>query len=144
MDKYFSASYDPRLDVSVNDLTDASTGLIGEGNFDQWSQMIEILKIRKEEKNFRAAEREEAKREEKDKKRREKEDKKFARKLAKSKKRGRASDEEDSEEVGPKLPGKTTGTDTYAASTGAALLTIGGYAKKKSKTEWGAGPDLSF
>ena len=57
MDKYFEESYDPRLDVSVAEMTDPY-GFIAEGNFDEWSHMIDVLKIRREEKNFRAAEKE--------------------------------------------------------------------------------------
>lgn len=57
MDKYFTQDYDPRLDVSLDTLTDPSTGLIGEGNFDEWSAMLDILKIRRQEKNYLAAER---------------------------------------------------------------------------------------
>ena len=100
MDKYFSSTYDPRLDVSVADLTDTN-GFIGEGNFDEWSKMIEILKVRKEEKGFREREREEQKLIEREKKRDEK----------KRKKKG-------VEDV----------KDDYAAATGKALLSIGGYA----------------
>ena len=48
MDKYFDANYDPRLDVSVDDLTDGRTGFIAEGNFDEWSDMLERMKLQKE------------------------------------------------------------------------------------------------
>lgn len=52
MDKYFSSSYDPTLDVSFDDLTDSKTGLIAEGNFDGWSTMLDVLKKRKEDRAF--------------------------------------------------------------------------------------------
>lgn len=52
MDKYFSSSYNPALDINVNDLEDPKTGLIGEGNFSEWDKMLHTLKQRKEDKVF--------------------------------------------------------------------------------------------
>lgn len=46
MDKYFSPTYDPRLDVTLDSVTDTSTGLIGEG----WDAMLDVVKARKAEK----------------------------------------------------------------------------------------------
>ncbi|KAH8919093.1 hypothetical protein BT69DRAFT_1285144 [Atractiella rhizophila] len=50
MDKYFSSSYDPRLDINLDDLTDPTTGFVAEGAYATWDNMLELLKIRKEEK----------------------------------------------------------------------------------------------
>ena len=52
MDRYFSSTYNPALDVSIQDLTDPKTGLIAEGNFDGWDKMLSVLKKRKEDKAF--------------------------------------------------------------------------------------------
>ena len=48
MDKYFDVRYDPKLDISIDDLTDSKTGLIANGNFDEWNNMLETIKLRKE------------------------------------------------------------------------------------------------
>lgn len=112
MDKYFTADYDPRLDVSLDNLTDPSTGLIGEGNFDEWSAMLDLLKTRRQEKNYLAAERQERERD--------------ARYNSSSK------------------SAKSSKPPTTYAEGNKAVLTMGGYAKSKKGTEWGAGPDLSF
>jgi hypothetical protein len=53
MDKYFSATYDPRLDVSLDDLTDKKTGFIAEGAYDEWDRMLTLLKERKLEREER-------------------------------------------------------------------------------------------
>lgn len=50
MDRYFSDNYDPRLDYSLDDVTDRSTGLIAEGAFDTWDRMLDVVKARKEDK----------------------------------------------------------------------------------------------
>lgn len=115
MDKYFKADYDPRLDVSMESLTDPNTGLIGEGNFDEWSNMLEILKIRRQEKNFLAAEREE-----------------------------QARDAKYKSSSSSKKMSKSLKAPTTFEESNKAILGIGGYAKTKKSTEWGAGPDLSF
>lgn len=49
MDKYFSSSYDPRLDVSLTSLTH-SNGLIADGGFDEWDSMLRVMKEKKEAK----------------------------------------------------------------------------------------------
>ena len=51
MDKYFSPTYDPRLDYTLTDVTDPSTGLIAEGAFDGWDRMLETVRARKEDKS---------------------------------------------------------------------------------------------
>lgn len=117
MDKYFKPDYDPRLDVSMDSLTDPNTGLISEGNFDEWSNMLEILKIRRQEKNYLAAEREEQARE--------------------AKYKAKDSSKKSKSSSSSKMP-------TTFEESNKAILGIGGYAKNKKSTEWGAGPDLSF
>ncbi|GAA5968390.1 hypothetical protein JCM11641_007618 [Rhodosporidiobolus odoratus] len=61
MDKYFASSYDPRLDFTLADVTDSSTGLIANGGFDSWDRMLDTVKARKEDKEERE-EREKAER----------------------------------------------------------------------------------
>ncbi|KAG0146282.1 hypothetical protein CROQUDRAFT_657607 [Cronartium quercuum f. sp. fusiforme G11] len=50
MDKYFSPTYDPRLDISLDDLTDKTTGLVREGIYDDWDQILGVIKEQKEQK----------------------------------------------------------------------------------------------
>ena len=50
MDKYFSPSYDPALDFTLADVTDASTGLIAPGGFDGWDRMVDVVRARREDK----------------------------------------------------------------------------------------------
>jgi hypothetical protein len=128
MDKYFQKAYDPRLDVSVADLTDPVTGYIAEGNFDQWSQMIETLKIRKAEKGFREREREMVKELAKEAEREERRKRKEAKRRRKA---GQPSDDEP--DIGP---------PAFSAANG--LLSATGYVRDKSKAEWNKRPDLSF
>jgi len=71
MDKYFSPSYDPALDFTLADVTDASTGLIASGGFDGWDRMVDVVRARREDKKeserrdkaLRRAERERVRRE---------------------------------------------------------------------------------
>lgn len=51
MDKYFSSSYDPRLDVAPT-LT-APDSLIPPDAFDNWNYMLEVVRKRREEKEER-------------------------------------------------------------------------------------------
>lgn len=52
MDKYFEKSYDPRLDVaplpSVPKVP--STGLIDNAEFEGWDAMLELIRMRREDK----------------------------------------------------------------------------------------------
>jgi hypothetical protein len=52
MDKYFEESYDPRLDVAP--LSKApkvpATGLIDNTEFEGWDAMLELIRIRREDK----------------------------------------------------------------------------------------------
>lgn len=52
MDKYFEESYDPRLDVAP--LSSApkvpATGLIDNAEFEGWDAMLELMRIRREDK----------------------------------------------------------------------------------------------
>jgi hypothetical protein len=52
MDKYFSQGYNPALDISIADLEDPKTGLIGEVNFSEWDKMLHTLQERREDKTF--------------------------------------------------------------------------------------------
>jgi hypothetical protein len=115
MDKYFSASYDPRLDVSVADLTDPKTGLIAEGNFDEWSMMLDVLEARKGDRKMREIETEAERRKRKEEKRLKKDNKR---------RRGHSS----SPEIGP-LP----------ASMSSAGDGLTEYTKKGSVRPWDAG-----
>jgi len=51
MDKYFQESYDPRLDVAPLTVpTIPSTGLISDAEFAGWDAMLELIRIRREDK----------------------------------------------------------------------------------------------
>ncbi|PLW07279.1 hypothetical protein PCANC_23868 [Puccinia coronata f. sp. avenae] len=50
MDKYFCAGYDPRLDVDLDAVTDAKTGLIEGGNYDDWESILAQMKAKREHK----------------------------------------------------------------------------------------------
>jgi len=51
MDKYFEESYDPRLDVApLAPPTVPTTGLINNAEFEGWDAMLELLRIRREDK----------------------------------------------------------------------------------------------
>ncbi|KZT51034.1 hypothetical protein CALCODRAFT_504024 [Calocera cornea HHB12733] len=52
MDRYFDEAYDPRLDIQVS-----KEGYIEPGQFEGWDQMLEVLKLRKEEKRLKEWER---------------------------------------------------------------------------------------
>lgn len=78
MDKYFDPSYDPRLDVTVDALTDTSSGLIAP--MPQWEDMLSIVKARKEERKEKEAREKEARRKEREKIRLERERRRAKRK----------------------------------------------------------------
>ena len=50
MDRYFAPDYDPRLDMNVDALTDPVTGFIAPGSFGEWSHMLELMRVRKDDK----------------------------------------------------------------------------------------------
>jgi hypothetical protein len=52
MDKYFHESYDPRLDVAPLSTTPnvPATGLIDDAEFDGWDAMLELIRVRREDK----------------------------------------------------------------------------------------------
>ncbi|KAI0297607.1 hypothetical protein B0F90DRAFT_1819197 [Multifurca ochricompacta] len=51
MDKYFEASYDPRLDVApLNVPNIPATGLINSAEFEGWDAMLELIKQKREDK----------------------------------------------------------------------------------------------
>lgn len=51
MDKYFEESYDPRLDVAPLTAPHVpATGLINNAEFEGWDAMLELIRIRKEDR----------------------------------------------------------------------------------------------
>jgi hypothetical protein len=51
MDKYFEESYDPRLDVAPLTMPKVpATGLINNAEFEGWDAMLELIRIRKEDR----------------------------------------------------------------------------------------------
>ncbi|KAI5481738.1 hypothetical protein MNV49_000015 [Pseudohyphozyma bogoriensis] len=119
MDKYFAESYDPRMDVSVDDLT-TSSGIIAEGAFDSWDTMLRVVKERKEEKKEREAREKEARH-------REREAIREERRRKKDRKRGIYS----SDDEGPKPPSQTTASKT--------LVDGYEYVKRGGTREWDSG-----
>lgn len=147
MDKYFTQAYNPALDVSFDDLTDPSTGLIGEGNFSEWDKMLHILKKRKEDRAFGVTQAREEERErqlrklEKKKRKEEREALRALRKDKKRKKRRRGdSDSDDSassgESVGPKMRSE--------AASGTVKVGDYEYGKRGTVRAWDLGKDAAF
>lgn len=51
MDRYFEESYDPRLDVSPLSVPQVpATGLISDADFEGWDAMLELIRLRREDK----------------------------------------------------------------------------------------------
>jgi len=51
MDKYFEESYDPRLDVAPLSAPKVpSTGLVDNAEFEGWDAMLELIRMRREDK----------------------------------------------------------------------------------------------
>jgi len=51
MDKYFEASYDPRLDVAPLGVPNVpATGLVNNAEFEGWDAMLELIKQRRVDK----------------------------------------------------------------------------------------------
>ncbi|GEM10881.1 hypothetical protein Rt10032_c12g4898 [Rhodotorula toruloides] len=97
MDRYFSENYDPRLDYSLDDVTDRSTGLIAEAAFDTWDRMLDVVKARKEDKKEKELREKLERKAERDRIRKEREERKRRKRRHGSV--GDSSSEE--EEVGP-------------------------------------------
>lgn len=56
MDKYFEESYDPRLDVAPLAVpTIPATGLISDEEFAGWDAMLEIIRMRRQDKEDKKA-----------------------------------------------------------------------------------------
>ena len=56
MDKYFDSSYDPRLDVAPLTMpTVPATGLISDAEFEGWDAMLEIIRLRRQDKEDKKA-----------------------------------------------------------------------------------------
>lgn len=55
MDKYFEETYDPRLDVTPLSTTPniPATGLINDAEFEGWDAMLELIKLRRQDKEDR-------------------------------------------------------------------------------------------
>ncbi len=52
MDKYFESNYDPRFDVAPLALPEVpSTGLIPDADYAGWDAMLELIKMRREDKD---------------------------------------------------------------------------------------------
>ena len=50
MDKYFAADYDPRLDLTP---ALASDGFLPPSSFEGWDTMLQVIRLRREEKEER-------------------------------------------------------------------------------------------
>ena len=56
MDKYFDSSYDPRLDVAPLAMpTIPATGLISDAEFAGWDAMLEVIRLRRQDKEDKKA-----------------------------------------------------------------------------------------
>lgn len=131
MDKYFSPTYDPRLDYSLTDVTDPSTGLIAEGAFDGWDRMLETVKARKEDKKDKEERERAERRRERERRRAEREERRHRRKRrrrAGSEGSSDGSGSDDADEVGPRFDG-----------TGGVMAVK--YAKPGKTREWDLGKE---
>jgi hypothetical protein len=51
MDRYFEESYDPRLDVEPLAVPQVpATGLVSDADFEGWDAMLELIRLRREDK----------------------------------------------------------------------------------------------
>ena len=56
MDRYFEDSYDPRLDVApLAAPTIPATGLISDAEFAGWDAMLEVIRLRRQDKEDKKA-----------------------------------------------------------------------------------------
>lgn len=136
MDKYFDPKYDPRLDVSVSDLT-APNGLIADGGFDGWDRMLSVVRDRKEDKKLREQREKEERRRERDRSRREREDKR--RKRRKKRDRGDSGSEDSREDSGGDDGGRPTSARDKVVGDG--LMGVQ-YAKRGATREWDMGKNV--
>ncbi|KAL7342134.1 hypothetical protein BJY59DRAFT_647536 [Rhodotorula toruloides] len=123
MDRYFSENYDPRLDYSLDDVTDRSTGLIAEGAFDTWDRMLDVVKARKEDKKEKELREKLERKAERDRIRKEREERR-----KRKRRHGSGSDSSSEEEVGPRYDPKS------------GLMEMQ-YAKKGKTREWDLGKE---
>lgn len=146
MDKYFDPTYDPRLDYTLTDVTDPSTGLIAEGAFDGWDRMLETVRARKEDKSMRATREGREEREEKSERRRERERRRAEREERRRKRRRRrgggdaaSDDEEDSHDGASDEEGDRS---SYGgASRGGGGVMDVKYVKRGKAREWDLGKE---
>ena len=130
MDKYFDPNYDPRLDVSVSDLT-APNGLIADGGFDGWDKMLSVVRERKEERKAREQREKAERKEARERIRRERKDKR-RRKVN----RGDEVESESEEDMDGGRP--TSARDKDVGDTFMGVQ----YVKKGATREWDLGKDL--
>ncbi|EGU11202.1 hypothetical protein RTG_03009 [Rhodotorula toruloides ATCC 204091] len=123
MDRYFSENYDPRLDYSLDDVTDRSTGLIAEGAFDTWDRMLDVVKARKEDKKEKELREKLERKAERDRIRKEREERR-----KRKRRHGSDSDGSSEDEVGPRYDPKSELMDMQ-------------YAKKGKTREWDLGKE---
>jgi hypothetical protein len=56
MDKYFQESYDPHLDIDPLPLpTIPATGLISDAEFEGWDAMLQLIKLRRQDREDKKA-----------------------------------------------------------------------------------------
>jgi len=114
MDKYFSESYDPRLDVESLPKAPSvpKTGLIDSAEFEGWEAMLELIRKRREDK----------------------EEKKRLQKLGFLDKDGKRKDKAEDLDKWGKGAGWNSASDIMDIE----------YKKRGDVREWDVGKDLSF
>lgn len=150
MDKYFSSNYNPALDISVADLEDPKTGLIGEGNFSEWDKMLHTLKKRKEDKltgvtQAREEERERHLRKMERRRRREERELRHALKKEKKRKTRRRSESESGSDsdIGPKESSSRSKDRKRSKEPGTVVIDGFEYGKRGSTRAWDLGKDTT-
>lgn len=134
MDKYFAESYDPRLDVSLVDLTHPS-GIIAAGAFDNWDTMLRVVKERKDEKRERELREKELRKAERDRVRREREERR--------RRKGKGKNSDDDDEIGPRMRWVSPEIVYSGPRAGKGLLEMS-YAKPGAMREWDSGKEALF
>lgn len=148
MDKYFSPTYDPRLDYTLTDVTDPSTGLIAEGAFDGWDRMLETVRARKEDKSSsnsnratregREEEREKSeRRRERERRRAEREERRRKRKRRRG---GDAASDEDERDSHDGASDDDGDRGSYGTSRGGGVMDVK-YVKRGKAREWDLGKE---
>jgi hypothetical protein len=118
MDKYFHESYDPRLDVTPLSTKPniPATGLINDAEFEGWDAMLELIKLRRQDK----------------------EDRKTLERMGLIDKKDKKGKGKDKAKVG------VVDRSTVISGTGSNIMDIE-YKKRGSVREWDLGKeDLSF